>query len=64
MEKANSRMRRLRGPRGQAMVEYSVVSHAILLGGAMAMLPAVTAVLNAITKFYDSVYVILQTAAL
>jgi Flp pilus assembly pilin Flp len=57
-------MRRLRGPRGQAMVEYSVVSHAILLGGAMAMLPAVTAVLNAITKFYDSVYVILQTAAL
>jgi hypothetical protein len=46
------------------MVEYSVVSHAILLGGAMAMLPAVTAVLNAITKFYDSVYVILQTAAL
>jgi hypothetical protein len=46
------------------MVEYSVVSHAILLGGAMALLPAITAVLNAITTFYDSVYAILQTSAM
>jgi hypothetical protein len=61
VKKAN---RRIRAPRGQATVEYSVVSHAILLGGAMALLPAVTAVLNAITSFYDSVYAILQTAAM
>ena len=52
-----------KGPRGQAMVEYSVVAHVLLLGGGLALLPAISLMLEAITKFYDSVYTVIQTAA-
>ncbi len=62
-KKAVSLARRLRAPRGQAMVEYSVISHFILIGGTLLLLPVVTELFNGISQFYDSVYTIIETAA-
>lgn len=56
--------RRLRAPRGQAMVEYSVVSHFLLIGGSAALLPVITRLFEGINQFYDSVYAVIETAAL
>jgi hypothetical protein len=61
---ARSASRLRRGPRGQAMVEYSIIAHALLIGGTLLLLPVITTLLDALTTFYDSVYAILQTAAL
>jgi hypothetical protein len=57
------RRRGWRAPRGQAMVEYSVVAHFLLLGGGLALLPVISLMLEALTLFYDSVYSVVQTAA-
>jgi hypothetical protein len=53
-----------KSPRGQAMVEYSVVSHFLLLGGSMALLPVIQKLFEGISLFYDGVYTIIETAAL
>jgi len=53
-----------RRPRGQAMVEYSLISHFMLIGGTLLLLPVINQLLNAITTFYDSVYTVIQTAAI
>lgn len=53
-----------RAPRGQAMVEYSVISHFILFSGTLLLLPVITKMFEGLTKFYDSVYTVIQTAAL
>jgi Flp pilus assembly pilin Flp len=45
------------------MVEYSVVAHAILIGGSMLLLPMISELFKALTSFYDSVYTVLQSAA-
>ncbi len=50
-------------PRGQSTVEYSWVSHALIFFGATGLLPVMVEVFNAITTFYDSVYTVVQTAA-
>jgi hypothetical protein len=52
-----------RAPRGQAMIEYTVVGHFLLLGGGLALLPAINLMLKSLTLFYDSVYTVIQTAA-
>ncbi len=52
-----------RQPRGQATVEYSIVSHAIIFFGGLGLLPLASNLLGAITTFYDSVYAVLQSAA-
>lgn len=62
-KKPVSALHRLRAPRGQAMVEYSVISHFILIGGSLLLLPVVTELFNGISQFYDSVYTIIETAA-
>jgi hypothetical protein len=54
------------GPRGQAMVEYSVIAHFILLGGGMALVPIIfgpEGLFEALNRFYDSVYFVLSTGA-
>lgn len=56
-----------RRPRGQAMLEYSLVSHMLLIGGGglmFAVFGSDNGLLAGINKFYDSVYFILETAAL
>jgi hypothetical protein len=45
-------------------VEYTLVAHFLLVGGALGLLPLITLLYQAITAFYDSVYAVLQTAAL
>lgn len=57
--------RRLR--RGQAMLEYSLISHAILLGGGSLMLGIFgsdNGLLAALNKFYDSVFFVLENGAI
>ncbi|GMU60144.1 MAG: hypothetical protein AMXMBFR34_19070 [Myxococcaceae bacterium] len=66
MKPSNAEPRKLRRlkPRGQAMVEYSIVAHFILFSGTLLLLPVITKMFEALTAFYDSVYSIIQTAAL
>ncbi len=49
--------------RGQAMVEYSIVMHFVLLGGTLLMLTVIGDLYDALTTFYDSIYFVLNTAA-
>jgi len=56
-------LRRLK-PRGQAMVEYSVVTHALLIGGGVALLPVITRLLSALDTFYQGIYFILESGAI
>jgi Flp pilus assembly pilin Flp len=51
----------LRSPRGQAMVEYSVVAHMILVGGTAVGFPFLAKLLNALTKYYESIYWVLTS---
>ncbi len=54
-------LRSLRRPRGQAMVEYSFVAHAILIGGAVGAWPLTSALLNGLNKYYESIYWVLTS---
>jgi len=56
--------RRLKAPRGQAMVEYSVITHFLLIGGSGVLLVVVPRLFEGISQFYDSVYTVVETAAL
>lgn len=58
-----SRQKKARRPRGQAMLEYSLVAHMTLIGGALLLLPVLNQLLNAITLFYTSIYTVIQSAA-
>lgn len=62
--KVTSTRSRWRRFRGQAMVEYSVVTHAILIGGGTMLLPLIVKFYDALSKFYDSVYFVLNSAAI
>lgn len=53
-----------RSPRGQAMIEYSIVSHFLLIGGSLALLPMIVKLFEGISLFYDGVYTVIETAAL
>ena len=52
-----------RSPRGQAMVEYSVVTHFLLIGGTLALLPVMSILYNSLSKFYESIFFVLSTGA-
>ena len=51
-----------KAPRGQAMVEYSIVTHAILIGGSFGAWVFTTYLMNSISKFYESVYWVLTSS--
>jgi hypothetical protein len=63
-ELSEAKATKRKSPRGQAMVEYSVVSHFLLLGGTMALVPVISKLFEGISFFYDGVYTIIETAAL
>jgi hypothetical protein len=46
------------------MVEYSVVSHAILFLGAASIMPVMAKLFDAFTKFYESVFFVLNSGAI
>lgn len=56
--------RSVRRPRGQAMIEYSLVTHFLLVGGALMLLPVVGMLFDALTEFYDSIFFVLNTGAI
>ena len=58
------RARAWRRLRGQAMVEYSVVTHFILIGGTFTFLQSYVQFYDALTKFYKGVYFVLNNAAI
>ena len=53
-----------RAPRGQAMVEYSLVTHFLLFGGGLGMIVFMGRLWDALTKFYDSMFFVLKTGAI
>lgn len=53
-----------RGPRGQAMVEYSVVTHFLLIGGSLALLPVMSKLFDALSKYYESIFMVLNSGAI
>lgn len=61
---AVSTKKRSDAPRGQAMVEYSVVTHFLLVGGALALLPVMGKLFESFGKFYDSVFFVLCSGAI
>ena len=54
--------RKVKVPRGQAMVEYSILTHAILIGGAGGAWFFTTYLLKSVSIFYESVYWILTSS--
>ncbi len=60
---SRSERRLPRAPRGQAMIEYSLVTHFLLIGGSLALMPVMSILFNSVTKFYESIYLVLMTAA-
>ncbi len=50
-------------PRGQAMVEYSVVTHFLLIGGTLALMPVMSILYNSLSKYYESIFFVLSTGA-
>ena len=54
-------MRRL--SRGQALVEYTIIAHAMLIGSSLMLLPMVSRLLEALSAYYESIYFVLRTGA-
>ena len=46
------------------MVEYSIVAHAMLIGSALLLLPMVSRLLEGLSKYFESIYYVLKTAAI
>ncbi len=53
-----------RARRGQAMVEYSIVAHALLIGGAVLLLPMISLLLESIGVYFESIYFVLKSGAM
>lgn len=63
MTRKNTELRRARLgralTRGQAMVEYSIVSHFLLFSGTLLLLPLVVKLMNALNTFYHGMYMVI-----
>lgn len=53
--------RRARRIRGQAMVEYSLVAHALLIGGAALAWPFLVYMMRALSIYFQSIYFIVTS---
>ncbi len=51
-----------KSPRGQAMVEYSIVTHALMIGGGATAWAFSTYLLKTVSIFYESVYWVLTSS--
>jgi hypothetical protein len=47
--------------RGQALVEYSAISHALLIGGVAIGWPFFTIFINALNKYYEDLFTVLTS---
>lgn len=50
----------LKSRRGQAMMEYTMVSHVLLIGGMGMAWPFMSALMNAMDLYYQSIYFIVS----
>lgn len=48
--------------RGQAMLEYSLVTHLILGGGTLMFMVVFVRFMNSLNMFFDSIYYVLQSS--
>ena len=51
----------VRRPRGQAMMEYSFISHILVLGAVTAGTPMITYLIEGLSKYYESIYWVLTS---
>ena len=58
---AKQSLLRLRS-RGQAMLEYSLVTHLILGGGSLLFMVVFVRLMSSINQFFDSIYFVLQSS--
>lgn len=61
---ASPRRRRGLSTRGQALVEYSLISFLLLLGGSAVLLVVIDQLFDGLNEFLNSIYTVIQTAAL
>lgn len=54
--------RRARHPRGQAMLEYSAVLYFLALSGGVAIITVLPSLMNALDKYLQGIYFILNLA--
>ena len=57
-------LRSKRFSRGQALLEYTIVAHAILFLGSVGMLFLFSMMLRALSAYYESIYFVLRSAAM
>lgn len=57
-------VRSRRSPRGQALLEYTIIAHAILFLGGVGMLFLFSMLLRALSAYYESIYFVLRSAAM
>jgi hypothetical protein len=50
-----------RAPRGQAMLEYSLVAHALLLGGVFLTWPFLVHLMTALSLYFKSIYFVVSS---
>jgi hypothetical protein len=60
---ANRKSALSRSPRGQAMVEYSLVTHVLFIAGTFSMMPLISWLFEALSRYYESIYFVLKSAA-
>ena len=58
---ANRSFRGPRAPRGQAMVEYSLVAHLLLLGGVLLAWPFLVYLVKALSLYFKSIYFVVSS---
>jgi hypothetical protein len=54
---------RRRSPRGQAMLEYSAVSHYLLIGGAGTLLYFAKELYNMLSLYFEGIYFVLRSSS-
>ena len=62
MQRQVRRQIALRLRRGQAMIEYTLITHVLMLGGTFTLWVFSSYLFNAISKFYESIYWILMSS--
>ena len=62
--KSAERRKLLKSPRGQAMVEYSVITHFLLVGGSFVMMKILPTFFQALTSYYESLFFVLSSGAI
>lgn len=61
-DRPEGRLKR-RPPRGQAMLEYSAVSHYLMIGGAGTLLYFAKELYNMLSLYFEGIYFVLRSSS-